>query len=375
MRIAVNTRFLQAGKLEGYGWFVHELLRRITTAHPEHQFVFIFDRPYDERFLFSSNVEPLVARPAARHPLLWKWWYDYKLPFVLKKLKAGLFVSPDGFCSLRTRIPQLTVVHDLAFLHYAGGNYKSHERYYKKVTPACIKKSRKLVTVSQFSKQDIIQQYGTPAEKITVVPNAARSVFIKLDYAERQAVKDAYTDGREYFIYTGSIHPRKNLTSLLKAFSVFKKWQHSDMKLVLCGRAAWKSADFIKSIETYKYRKDLVLTGYVPDTELARLTASAYAMVYPSYFEGFGLPVVEAMQCGVPVVCAHTSALPETGGAAALYADPADHQQIAAQMMLLYKDEHLRGLQVQKGFEQAARFNWDASAALFWQAMMDAAAK
>jgi glycosyltransferase involved in cell wall biosynthesis len=367
MRIAVNTRFLLSGQLEGNGWYIHETWKRIVQQHPEHEFFFLFDRPFEQDFIYGPNVTPVVVAPAARHPVLWKWWFDFRIPRVLKKIKADLFFSPDGFCSLRTKVPQITVIHDLAFLRVKNGQYASHERYYKKNTPLYINKSKHIIAVSEFTKQDIIAQYNTPAQKITVIPNAARSIFRIHTWDEKQAVKERYAGGKEFFLYTGSIHPRKNLLNLLKAFSIFKKWQHSEMKLVLAGRAAWKSESFIKSLDTYKYRNDLVLTGYLPDEELARLTASAYAMVYPSVFEGFGLPVVEAMQSGVPVVTSNTSALPETGGNAALYANPDMVDEIAGQMMLLYKDEALRARQVALGLEQAARYSWDESARKIWE--------
>src|SRR5881396_305069 len=123
MRIAVNTRFLLKDQLEGVGYFIFETLKRITAAHPEHQFIFIFDRPYDQRFIFSENITPVVIGPPARHPLLWKYWYDVRIPAVLKKYKAEIFLSPDGICSLATRVPQCIIVHDLAFLHYPS-HYK-----------------------------------------------------------------------------------------------------------------------------------------------------------------------------------------------------------------------------------------------------------
>lgn len=372
MRIAVNTRFLLNNYLEGYGRFSFEIFKRIAEAQPQHEFIFIFDRPYDQRFVFGPNVQPVVVGPEARHPFLWKWWYDYRLPSVLKKYKASVLVSPDGFCSLRTKIPQVTVIHDLAFLHRPKDISRSHLWFYKKYTPRFIKKSRALITVSEASKQDILAHYPEATGKITVAHNAAREGFRPLSWERKQRVKEQYAQGREYFVYTGSIHPRKNLVNLLKAFSIFKKWQQSEMKLLLCGRPAWKNEAFQKSLSTYKYRNDVHLTGYLPDDELCAVTASAYAMVYPSHFEGFGLPVAEAMQSGVPVIAADTPALVETGGDAALYAPADDIDQLAAQMMFVYKDENLRARQIEKGLKQAAIFNWQQSADAVWNCILQA---
>lgn len=372
MRIAVNTRFLLKDYLEGYGRFTFELCKRMVETHPQHEFIFIFDRPFDERFVFAKNIIPVVVNPEARHPLLWKWWFDYKIPAVLKKYQADVFLSPDGFCSLRTKVPQVTVIHDLAFLHRPNDIPRSHLGFYRRYTPKFIKKSSAVITVSEASRQDIVEQYPAAANKITVVHNAAREGFRPLNWEQKQLVKERYAEGREYFLYTGSIHPRKNLLGLLKAFSIFKKWQQSDMKLLLCGRSAWKNEGFLKSLSTYKYRADVHLTGYLPDEELCAITASAYAMVYPSYFEGFGLPIVEAMQSGVPVIATQTPALMETGGDAALYAPTDDIEQLAAQMMHIYKDEAHRARLIEAGKQQAAKFNWQQSAEKLWQCIEQA---
>ncbi len=373
MRIAVNTRFLLKDYLEGYGHFLQETLRRITQQHPEHEFLFIFDRPFDPQFVFSPNVTPLVCRPAARHPLLWKLWYDIKVPALLKKHKADVFVSADGFCSLTTKVPQCLVLHDLAFLHFPSFISKQHLFFYKRYTSKFLQKARSLATVSAFSKQDIVAQYGISAEKIKVTGNAARDVFRPAAIAEKQEVKSKYTEGKNYFIYTGAIHPRKNLMNLLKAFSVFKKMQQSNWKLVIAGRMAWQYEFFLESLQSYKFRSDVVITGYLPDEELARLTAGAYAMVYPSWWEGFGMPVLEAMRCGIPVITSSGSAMQEVAGDAALYADPSAYKDIADKMMQLYKDEVLRAALVEKGKLREQQFSWDNTAQQLWQCIIEAA--
>ena len=372
MVIAVNTRFLLSDYLEGYGNFIYETFNRITQNHPEHQFIFIFDRPYDERFVFRKNVKAVVAGPAARHPLLWKLWYDLKIPVVLRKYKADVFVSCDGFCSLRTKVPQCLVVHDLAFLHYPSFIKRSHLLFYKKYTPKFLNKAASVVTVSEFSKQDIIKQYKTEPTKIDVVFNGVKEIFQPLNDEDKAATKDKYTDGKEYLVYAGAIHPRKNLMNLLKAFSVFKKRQQTNMKLVLTGRLAWKYESFKESLKSYKYRNDVVMTGYVEDSDLVLLIGSAYGMIYPSLLEGFGVPVLEAMRCDVPVITSANSSMQEIAKDAALFADVESHTNIADKMMLLYKDENLRKELIQKGREVAAVYNWDKTAALLWQSIVKA---
>lgn len=369
MKIAVNTRFLLKDYLEGYGYFIYETFKRITAAHPEHEFIFIFDRPYDQRFVFGSNAKAVVTGPPARHPLLWKLWYDIKIPALLRKYKADVFVSCDGFCSLGTKVPQCLMVHDLAFLHYPSLIPKSHLLYYKRYTPKMLAKAKAITTASAFSKNDIIDQYGVSADKINVVYNAAKEIFVPLTDEEKQATKAKYTGRKEYFIYAGAIHPRKNLVNLLKAFSLFKKRQQSSMKLVLTGRLAWKYDSFVKNLKTYKYRDDVVMTGYVGEEEIKKLIGSAYAMVYPSLFEGFGVPVLEAMQSDVPVITSLNSSMQEIAKEAALYADPESPADIAEKMMLLYKDEKLRSQLIEKGRVTGKQYSWEQSAEHLWQSI------
>src|SRR5882757_10879857 len=168
MTIAVNTRFLIKDQLEGVGYFLLESCSRISKNHPEHKFIFIFDRKYDTQFIFGENVIPVVTGPAARHPLLWKLWYDIKVPAILKKYKADVFVSCDGFCSLATSVPQCLLIHDLSFLHYPSFISKTHFLFYKHYTPAFLNKANIIVTVSGFSKQDILSHYKIDAGKIKV---------------------------------------------------------------------------------------------------------------------------------------------------------------------------------------------------------------
>ncbi|MGZ5286110.1 MAG: glycosyltransferase family 4 protein [Flavisolibacter sp.] len=369
MIIAVNTRFLMKNNLEGIGYFIHETLKIITASHPEHQFYFLFDRPFDPSFVFASNVHPIVVSPPARHPFLWKYWYDLRIPIILKKIKADVFVSPDGFASLSTKIPQCLVVHDLGFLHHPDAYKKSHEVYMRHYMPKYLKKAKTIATVSQFSKEDIIKNYKTDPSRINVVYSAPKNIFHPVTFADQEATREKYTEGKAYFIYVGAIQPRKNLVNLLKAFSVFKKRQRSNMKLVLAGRLAWKHDAFVQSLKTYKYREDVVMTGYIPEDKLVNLIGSAYALVYPSLFEGFGVPVLEAMRCEVPALTSSASSMQEVGEDAALYFDSNDHDDIAEKLMLIYKDENLRKIIIEKGKDIALKYTWERTAGLLWNSI------
>jgi glycosyltransferase involved in cell wall biosynthesis len=361
MRIAVNTRFLAVSELEGYAHFTKGLILNMHQFFPEDVYTFLYDRK-PVSVIHERNIEHMHSGPHARHPLLWKWWYDVSMPRMAKRAKAEVIFSPDGFCSLTTSIPQVLAIHDLAFLHYPEGISGVQRGYYLRNTPRFIRKAKHIVTVSEHAKADILQHYPEAAGKISVVYNDADPRFQPLDWNAREQVKTTLTAGCEYFLYTGAIHPRKNLVNLLKGFSWFKQRQKSNMKLVLCGRQAWKNDQFRAQLASYKYRHDVILTGYLPQERLVEVMAAAYALVYPSHWEGFGLPVLEAMRSGVPVIVSNNSALPEIAGDAGLLVDPMDHEAWGKAMGLMYKDEDFRSACIAKGHVNAARFSWEQSA-------------
>ncbi|HSF44521.1 MAG TPA: glycosyltransferase family 1 protein [Chitinophagaceae bacterium] len=362
MKIAINARFAGQNTIEGYGRFTRGIVDAMAMESPDDEFLLMYDRQPENSFIRHRNITEMVKGPAARHPLSWKFWYDFSMPRMAQKAKSDLIFSPDGFCSLYSSIPQVLAIHDLAFLHFPSGINSVYRSYYRHYTPQFIRKAKHIVTVSEYSMRDIIAHYPEAKEKISVVYNAAGKGFMPLDWKLKEEVKGKYTSGSEYFLYAGAIHPRKNPINLLKGFSWFKNRHRSGMKLILAGRMAWGTDEFTKLLHTYKYRDDVIMTGYVSDHDLQLLTGAAYAVVYPSHWEGFGLPVLEGMQSGVPVITSSISSMPEIGGDAAIYCDPTEPESIGKSMGLVYKDENYRSVLVSKGLERAAGFTWESSA-------------
>ena len=370
MRIAVNTRLLLKGKLEGIGWFTYQTLERIVRAHPEHEFYFFFDRPYDEAFVFAPNVTPVVVHPQARHPILFYIWFEWSIPGMLRKYKIDLFLSPDSYLSLSTKVPTCLVIHDLAFEHYPEHFVLSHRLYWRHYSPLFARKATRIATVSTFSKEDIVKHYGIDPKNIDLVCNGAHDEYRPLDYDEREAVKQKYADGCEYFVFAGALHPRKNIVNLLKAFVIFKKRQKTNMKLVIAGRPAWKYEEVEQMRQSMEFKDDVKWVGYMNVDELSKVIGGAYVLVYASLFEGFGIPILEALQCNVPGIVSNTSSMPEVAGDAALLVDPTSPEDIAAKMHMLYKDENLRKKLIGNAARQIKKFNWDISASSLWESMM-----
>jgi len=367
MKIAVNTRFLLKDKLEGIGWFTHEIFKRMVLNHPEDEFIFIFDRPFDERFIFSDNVTPIIVSPPARHPILWKIWFDFSIPKILKKHNPDIFISTDGFASLRTNVPQITTIHDLAFEHYPEHLPFKFRYYLRKFTPKFAHIVKKIVTVSAFSKKDLQDQYKIPAEKISVIYNGAHAEYKPLSAETIQAIRKEYASGKPYFVFAGALHPRKNIEKLLEAFAVFKKETKSDMQLLLVGRFAWKSDGIKNAMSQHPYRDDIHNYDYMNVDKLSKIIGSAYALTFVSLFEGFGIPILEAIRCGVPSITANKTSMPEVAGETGILVSPESTVEIADAMKLLVTNPALRQRLIDNCEDQGRKFSWEQSAEEFYQ--------
>ena len=366
MRIAVNTRFLLKGNLEGLGIYTQEIFRRVVQTMPDHEFFFFFDRPYEKSFLFAKNVTPVVVPPPARHPLLWYAWFEYSVPRYLEKYQIDLFITPDGYASLRTAVPQILTVHYLGFEHYPEHVPFLARKYYQYFTPKFVRKATKIIAVSEYTKQDIIRLYQIAENKITVIHNGFdldENELVQLSV--ENVMKTHQLKPKEYFIFIGAVHPRKNVLGILRAFSLFKQKTNSDFKLLLLGRNAWLNKELQKEIQNSKFKNDIVWITEMERGKLLRMLQLSYSLVFPSYFEGFGIPVLEAMQLSVPVITSNVSALPEVAGDAALLCDPSQPENISNEMVRLYTDKSLYDKLVVKGKDRGKEFTWEKSAAQF----------
>lgn len=368
MRIAVNTRLLLKGKLEGIGWVAYETLRRIVKDHPEVEFYFIFDRQPDPMFLFADNVKPVVLFPQARHPFLFIWFFELSVVKALKKIKPDLFFSPDGYLSLRSKVRQVVQFHDLNFEHFPNDMPKIHLWHYKKFFPKFAHKANRIVTVSAFSKQDIVDCYHVDPDKIDVAYNGVNEIFVPLPSETSDAIRAQYSGGHPYFMFVGSLHPRKNLARLFTAFDRFKAKTKNDVKLLIVGEKRWWTEPIQKAFDAISCKEDVIFVGRLSAEELHRVTAAALASVYVSYFEGFGIPILEAFRCDTPVITSNVTSMPEVAADAALLVDPFNEEAIADAMVKVL-DEDVRKVLVEKGRARANAFSWDKAAETIWNSL------
>jgi glycosyltransferase involved in cell wall biosynthesis len=372
LQIVVNTRLLLHNKLDGIGWFSYQTLKRITQNNPDVHFVFLFDRDYNDEFIFSDNITPLVIGPQARHPFLYYAWFHVSVKNLLNRLNPDLFLSPDGFLSPGATCKQLPVIHDINFLHNPKDLKPLTSKYYNHFFPKYAKLATRIATVSEYSKADISKNYQIDANKIDVVYNGINEGFNPLSEVDKQLTREKFSHGKPYFLFVGSQSPRKNLNRLIAAFDLFKQKTQSDFKLVLVGAVYSSEGDVKRAIDKSKYKHDIIFTGRQNQIELEKIMASAFALAFVPYFEGFGIPIVEALQCETPVICSNTTSMPEISGNAGLHVDPFDVNSICEGMLDIFNNDAKRLQLIENGKIRKDLYSWDKSADLLWKSITKA---
>ncbi len=369
--VAINARFLLPNGLEGIGRFTDEIVKRWVAAEPNTHFSLFFDRPFDPKFIYGPNVKGYVLRPPARHPILFWIWFEIQVTRMLNRLQPDVFFSPDGFLSLRSSIPQVPVFHDLAYLRFPEDIKKSENWYYRRYFPLYAKKATRIVTVSAFSKLDIMRNFGLEDQFIDVAGNGCSATFFSISEEKQKETRARFTESCPYFLAVGAIQPRKNLVGLIAAFELFKK-NNPSFKLVIVGRKAWNFDKIINSYQNSVYKNDIIFTGILNDEDLNLITASAEAMCYVSLFEGFGIPILEAMRAGTAVICSDVSSMPEVAGGATLLVDPKNPHAIASAMEKIVLNPELKSALIHKGTVRSMYYSWEQSAKNAWNSLKKA---
>lgn len=262
-------------------------------------------------------------------------------------------------------VPVVTTIHDLAFEHLPETFTRRGKAQLRLTVRRTARQAAQILTVSEFSRQDIIKTYRLPPERITVTHNGCEAQFTPQPSSDREAemIKQKFGIARDYLLAVGSVQPRKNLLRLLRAYVLLREQQPSfQLQLVIVGRQLWLYKEVLREIKQQNFAMDVIVTGYASDEDLPALYRSAVALVYPSLFEGFGLPPLEAMACGTPVITSNCSSLPEVVGKAALLVNPYETADITQTIWKLAQDVMLRAQLREAGIEQARQFTWRAAA-------------
>lgn len=326
----------------------------------------------------------LKAKPLSFLPQENEWW-KYKVIAPKKMwtqfaLPLNLFVSksrPDVFLTLThyiprfSPIPTIVSVMDLSFLHFPQTFKKKDLYQLSRWTRYSVRKAARVITISQSSKNDIIKAYKVLPEKIKVVHLGLKDIDMD---SSLKSIEKYGVDGK-YILFVGTIQPRKNISRLIEAYSLLSKKIKEEYKLVIVGKKGWLYEDILKAPEKYGVSEAILFLDYVSDQDLPQFYKNAKVFVLPSLYEGFGLPVLEAMRYDCPVVISNISSLPEAGGEAALYFNPEDVNDIKDKIEMVLTDEKLREKMIEKGRMHHKKFTWEKAARQVLETIEEAVGK
>jgi len=333
------------------------LLDKEKTKTPPHYRYRLYFRDQPAAEILSDQVD-LCIIPFPR------LWTHLRLAWEMHRHPPDLLFVPAHVLPPVRPWRSLVTVHDLGYRHFPQTHRPLDRLYLDLSTRWNARAATRILADSEATKADLIGEYGTPAEKIVVVyPGRDENLCRVEDAVTIAAVRAKYNIASEYILYLGTLHPRKNLCRLIEAFATcLPHLPTRPPPLVIGGKKGWLYSKIFDRVQALGLTGHVVFTGYVAEADLPALLSGAQLFAFPSLHEGFGFPVLEAMSCGVPVVCSNTSSLPEVVGDAALLIDPLDTSALAAALDRLLTDEPLRAALVARGYRQAQRFSWEETA-------------
>lgn len=347
--IIVVDRFLSDQYLPGDSLFIKDLIAELARRNPMHSFVMLAN----QKQTAGTNLPPnITIYRINSFVLTWagkKWWYRYILPTTLHKLHADIFLCVNNLEGPATRIPACLFLPSLpAGAHLAG---KSNKHIEDRLMRAC-RRSQAVITFSRYDMERLQVKYPAFSGKIKQLKLGTGNSIGPFTTNEREAAKTSHANGLEYFAFAGDLHENHLLTELLKAFSVFKKWQRSNMQLVVAGNTTGWTGSWLKNLESYKYRDDIhVIPDPSKETSYS-VIAGAYAFVYPALHDHLPVNILYAMQAEVPVITSSIPVIEEIAGRAVMYAAENNETGFAAAMQAIYKDEQIRDSLIGKGRKQ-----------------------
>jgi len=346
----------------GLGRYAQELLLALAVTDGQNEYVVFYNNPA------AAWVDPTLERfPKITTPLSYKPWrlsamlaHFARIPQDSLFPGVALFHATDHLLPYFRRIKSVFTLHDLIFIFHPETHKPLNRWFLTLMMPRFLRAADAVIAVSECTKRDAVRFYGIPEEKITVIYEGVNPRFRPASPETIASVRARYNLPEHFILYVGTIEPRKNLTALLEAFHHLLATH--DLRLVIVGKKGWLYEGFFRRLRELGLGNRVIFTGYVPDEDLPAIYSAAELFVFPSLYEGFGLPVLEAMACGVPVICSNTSSLPEVAGDAALLVDPTDVRALAGAMEQALTDEALRVTLRARGIERAQRFTWARAA-------------
>jgi len=363
MLIAIDANEANVEKKVGISEYVSQLLTQLSRLEPEGVDITIYlkDNPRSDLPKSSRNWKYKVFGPK-------RMWTQFALPanLFLKKDKPDIFFSPAHYAPRFSPVPTVVSIMDLAFFHFPDYFTKKDLTQLHSWTKYSVQKAKAIITISEATKDDIIKLYGIDGTKVHVIyPGIKANTVLTPHVYPMQELKTKYGISDNYLLFVGTLQPRKNIVRLIEAFAkVVKKdsAETASLELVIVGKKGWKYEEILAAPDKNGIAERVKFLDFVTDEDLQMLYQNAQCFVFPSLYEGFGLPVLEAMRAGCPVITSRVSSLPEAGGDAALYVDPESISDISSKIEMVLGDKNLRSEMVAKGTDQLKKFSWEKAA-------------
>lgn len=338
----------------GVEWYARHVIENLIKIDEKNQFVLYIPKTPD------TWLQSLSARSNVRVKRL-RWflpffWTQGRLSWEMFRRPPEVFFLPASAMPLISPKNTVAVVHDVGFMAFAKAYGFGQRLYLRWSTRRAVKRARKIITISEFSKTEIIKYFKADADKIVVTPLGYDKDIFNHEVGEAQDVLEKYRIAKPYLLYVGRLETKKNILNMLKAFISIHKYKK--YQLVLAGSIGFGFAEIFEFIKLHNLAGAVRMTGYASEKDLAVLYRQATAFLFPSLYEGFGLPVLEAMACGTPVICSDTTSLPEITGDAAELVPPNNHKAISDKIIQVLADERLRDNLAYKGLQRAGDFSW-----------------
>lgn len=359
MRIGLDGMPLTELKT-GIGVYTFELAQALAAQAPDDDFELVSPRPYQPAVLVDgkpANLSLVYSKPS----LLQRRWWTVGLPAYLRRTSTALFHGTNFEAPLRGNCPTVVTIHDLSWLLHSSTHEARAVLRGRLRLPRMARRAEMVITVSERVRTEVCEHLELARERVVAIPLAPQSSFVRqspevtADVRKRLGVED------EFLLYAGTIEPRKNLATLVRAFAEVLRTTELRPQLVVAGKVGWKSAGLLAQLERPPLKERVKLVGYVSDADLCALYSSCRAFIYPSLYEGFGLPPLEAMACGAPVIA---SAVPSVNASVARVIAPVDVDGLARSIVELLRDARASESLSQAGQAHAAQFSWERTARL-----------
>jgi glycosyltransferase involved in cell wall biosynthesis len=375
MHIAINAHLLahtRSFRRAGVSHYIEQVLVHLGACDRQNRYTIYTTRGLDAAAIgLPANFQVRPSRLPTINPRVRIPWEQFLAPLLVRRIGADVFHGTLNVVPLACPIPSVVTIHDLAFIRFPQTFRAYNRTYLDFATRLTARRAARILTVSEHTRREVIGLLGVPPERVVVTPNAARAHFRPPPIGAIDQLRARHGLPERFLLYVGTLEPRKNLTTLLEAFAEVAR--RTDATLLIGGGKGWLYTPIFERLTALGLRDRVRVVGYIDEEELPLWYAAATVFVFPSIYEGFGMPPLEAMACGTPVVTSNTSSLPEVVGDAGIMVDPHDAAALAAALAQLLNDADLRADLRTRGLQRAARFTWNTTAERTLRAYEDAA--